>query len=69
MKIISVLFGISFLLGYFSEYGARDELLGIIKRGDIASGGAAYALGEMGDEEAMADIASLLKNSDEQTRF
>lgn len=59
----------SFVLGYFMDKQAIPTLLKMLDDNDIGSGGAAFALGQLGYEEAAPNIARLLKNADTRTRF
>jgi hypothetical protein len=57
------------VLGYFLDERAKPTLLKMLASNDIGSGGAAFALGELGEREAAGPIARLLKNPDAPTRF
>jgi hypothetical protein len=57
------------VLGYFLDQRAEPALMKMLAANDVGSGGAAFALGELGDREAAGPIARLLKNPDARTRF
>ena len=57
------------VLGYFMDGRAKPGLLRMLDANDVGSGGAAYALGQLGDLEAVPPISRLLKNPDARTRF
>ena len=57
------------VLGFFMDKDATPLLLKAIEANDIGSGGAAFALGEMGVAKAAEPISRLLENPDPRTRF
>lgn len=57
------------LLGYFMDKASKPALLEVLRANDVGSGGAAFALGELGAAEAVQPIAQLLKSPDARTRF
>ncbi len=52
------------LLGYFLDYESRDELLAMLQAGGVPSLGAAFALGEMGDQKALPYLVRMLQHQD-----
>ncbi len=59
----------AFVLGYFMDKQSVPALLKMLDANDVGSGGAAFALGELGHVEAAPRIARLLRNRDGRTRF
>ena len=57
------------VLGYFGDRRAKPTLLKMLEANDLGSGGAAFVLGELGDQDAARPITRLLKNPDARTRF
>ncbi len=57
------------VLGDFMDRASKPALLKMLEADDVGSGGAAFALGELGDKEAVKPVARLLKNADARTRF
>ena len=57
------------VLGYFMDKSAKPFMLEMLKANDVGSGGAAFALGQLGARDAVKPIAGLLKNPDARTRF
>ena len=57
------------VLGYFMDKSAKPVMLEMLKANDIGSGGAAFALGQLGATDAIKPVAVLLKNPDAGTRF
>lgn len=57
------------VLGFFMDNASRPALIEMLKANDVGSGGAAFALGELGADEAVKPIARLLQNPDARTRF
>ncbi len=59
----------AFVLGYFMDKNALPTLLKMLDANDVGSGGAAFALGQLGYLDTAPRIARLLKNLDSRTRF
>ncbi len=59
----------AFVLGYFMDKQSVPALLNMLDTNDVGSGGAAFALGQLGHMDAAPRIARLLKNDDARTRF
>lgn len=59
----------AFVLGYFMDKQALPALLRMLDANDVGSGGAAFAIGQLGQVDAAPRIARLLKNRDSRTRF
>jgi hypothetical protein len=57
------------VLGFFMDKPSKPALLKLLEANDIGSGGAAFALGELGAAEAVKPVAQLLKNTEARTRF
>ncbi|HYG78099.1 MAG TPA: HEAT repeat domain-containing protein [Planctomycetota bacterium] len=57
------------LLGYFFDRESVAILRFALKSDDLIAGGAAFALGEMGIQDAAKDMVPLLKHPDARTRF
>jgi hypothetical protein len=56
-------------LGYFLDKASKPTFRKMLEANDIGSGGAAFALGELGDTGSAKAISKLLKNPDAKTRF
>jgi hypothetical protein len=57
------------LLGYFMDKASTPALIKLLERNDIASGGAAFALGELRAADALRPACRLLSNPDASTRL
>jgi HEAT repeat protein len=57
------------VLGYFMDKAAKPALLKMLEANDVGSGGAAFALGQLGDQDVVKPIAAVLANKDARTRF
>ena len=57
------------MLGFFMDKRAQPVFLEMLKADDVGSSGAAFALGQLGDEAAIAPITQLLKSPEARSRF
>lgn len=59
----------AFALGLFFDDASEDALVGLLRRGDPSSGGAAFALGLLDAKKHAGAVAELLTHDDPRTRF